>query len=98
MRLSSDKSSPHYRDDFMFWYVAVDGVKLNGCVVEADSDEGWADVLQTTDHGRLVRDPEGNDWLAPPMRLHGKVEFTFNSEEQHERSQRAIRRGAAQYE
>jgi hypothetical protein len=52
--------------------VRLEGLELGNCV-EADTDEGWVDLIAADDAGNIIRD--GDE--AKIERMHGSVTVTF---------------------
>lgn len=76
MRLSANKDSPFYSARAnKCAQIFVDGVLIHG-VVECDTDEGWADVIETRDDGHIVASSEDPE-AAGLIRYTGKIEVTF---------------------
>lgn len=76
MRLCSDMFSPNFNLELVArTLVRVDGVAV-ASVLEADTEEGWADIAARNDKGVLIE--------APPVRLTGVVTFETLTDEQIE--------------
>lgn len=52
MRVSANKSSPHFSLSWKAICVFLDGAELSDCV-EADDVDGWAKVVQRDERGLL---------------------------------------------
>jgi hypothetical protein len=76
MRLSANKDSPFFSQRAVrSAQITIDGVPIHG-VVECDTDEGWADVIETRDDGHIVASSEDPD-AAGLIRYTGKIGVTF---------------------
>lgn len=54
MRISAFRTSPYFSPYTVWCTVTLDGEELIKDVTEASEKEGWVDLLQRDDHGRLV--------------------------------------------
>jgi hypothetical protein len=73
MRLSANRSSPHYSERGVGRaHVFYEGIPVNG-VIELDTDAGWMDVLVTDDAGKFI--VEGDS--VKVERMFGEITVSF---------------------
>lgn len=63
-------NDPHH--DWTNAIVRFQGYELRNCV-EADTDEGWVDIITADDAGRVIREGDA----AKIERMHGSVTVSF---------------------
>jgi len=60
--------------------ITIDGARCEYAVA-ADTDEGWADVIECAADGMPIYSGEGDDRTHTIKRVYGKVEFHYDGKE-----------------